>query len=593
MTQIGRSYVRLMGMLVLVAVVSFFLSPLLAAHVGTGSEAALLTAFFDIAAIFAASFVAFYASHGTKIPSFVIAILVGMAAKPLLQGIVSSEAVLSVVVGLGATLMLFGGGLETPFQQFKRSIGRILALSLPGMVLTALLFSLIVGLLGFIVHVPILATSAILLGAILASTDPAAIIPLLKGLRFKNESTRTIIISESAVTDAVGALLTVTFLSLILSGIPIESILSGYGSLFSLQSVGLLLQQVGVGVLFGILGFFLMEALVRFKCRGEEKLCEFEADTAFFLFVPIVIFVASLAFGGSGYLAAFIAGLLFNIKEELHQSDQFFNRSIDGFLKPAVFLLLGALVDVQTLIHFAPIGILAAVAFIVIVRPLTVFATLGPFALLGKKRASFKDLLFISFVRETGAVPAVLLITIASLALPQTDMIVAIGMWVILLTLIIEPPLTPWIAQKLGVAEPISPNDVAVITKTGDPFVVLGTRGYSFGRRLPQVVDWATKHGIARVVILLCLENRYSSSLVAKLKKEAAKLAKEIDADMQSKHQPAVTIELVANKGFLQENIDHLAETEKDLAVIFIGKRVLDFRLTEIKQLPVPFYFLD
>ena len=128
---------------------------------------------------------------------------------------------------------------------------------------------------------------------------------------------------------------------------------------------------------------------------------------------------------------------------------------IDGFLKPTIFILLGALIDPQSLLTYAPLGIAAALVFMLVIRPVSVFATLTPFHYFGKDRMSWKELLFISSVRETGAIPAVLIVTIASLGLPGMDGLVEIGMWVILMTLIVEPLLMPHIARYLDIAEPI------------------------------------------------------------------------------------------------------------------------------------------
>lgn len=581
---------RLLSILAIIAATGHFVAPELLELLSTHQESHLLLPFFNIAAIFAASFISFHASAKTRIPSFVTAIFFGIAARPFLENAIGSEGLLGVIVGLAATLILFGGGIETPFKQFRESIAKILVLSIPGMIVTAILTSQTAHWIGAGSTTPLLVSSAILLGAVLASTDPAAIIPILKKLRFKNTCTKTIIISESALTDAVGALLTVTFLGLITAGITFTTVLDGYGqALLSAESIKILLEQIILGGVFGFIGFLMLEGFMRFKRRHSN---EFDADAAFFLFVPIVIFALSLAAGGSGYLAAFVAGLLFKIKENIHQTDQFFNRSIEGFLKPTVFLLLGALVDLEALWKFAAIGVPLALLFIFVIRPLVVMASLGPFALFGK-RTSFKELLFISFVRETGAIPAVLLISIASFGIPQSEMIVTIGLWVILLTLLIEPPLTPWFAKWLKVAEPIKDSEDVVGEISDQPFVVLGTRGFSFLRRLPFVMDWAEKHHIPKVAVLLCLEGRHTKKLENEMRNKLTATLREIELANTADGKKTVEVTLISNKGFLQDNISNLAKTEEELTVIFIGRKVLDYRLEEIKQLPVPLYFLD
>jgi cell volume regulation protein A len=123
--------------------------------------------------------------------------------------------------------------------------------------------------------------------------------------------------------------------------------------------------------------------------------------------------------------------------------------------KPVIFLLLGALVNLNALAAYAPEGIAVALIFIFVLRPAMVFLMLGPYTLLhdANRRLSVKELLFISFVRETGAIPAVLLVTAVARATAPVNGLVEIGMWVILLTLLLSPPFTPWVARKLGVAE--------------------------------------------------------------------------------------------------------------------------------------------
>jgi cell volume regulation protein A len=427
---------------------------------------------------------------------------------------------------------------------------------------------------------------AILLGAVLASTDPASIIPILKQFRFKNRDTRDIIVSESAVTDVTGTLLTVVFLSLITAGVHFSGVGDAYSHLLSQETFLFTAKQVAFGILFGIVGYAMLEMLIRFK-RYHDK--EFEADAAFFLFVPVIIFTIALIFGGSGYLAAFIAGLLFVLSERLHTTEKFFNQTIEGFLKPSIFLLLGALVDPQLLIQYAPVGLAAAFVFMFIIRPLAVFITLGPFALLGKNRLGWRELLFISFVRETGAIPAVLLVTIVTSGITGLEGLVPIGMWVILATLIIEPPLTPFVARFLKVGEHI--DDEAGLTE--EPFVVLGSRGQSYVQRLPQVVEWAEEHGIRKVVLLHCLENRYKQDLVAEMGIQAEGEFAKINRERDLRHKWPMKLVYASREGLLQDNIDGLVKENKKITAVFTGKKMLDYHLTEVKQVSVPFYFID
>ncbi len=575
-------YLRLGFVLAVVYLLAGY-TPNLMEFLGGSSEVEMTMIFFETALLFSLSFLVFYVSSGTSLPPFVTAIFFGMAGKPLLENIIHSHALLGALVGAGATLILFGGGLETPFKNFRKLFWKILALSFPGLIFTAFTFSYSTGFLGELTGSTLSITTLVLLGAVLASTDPAAIIPVLKKLRFKNRETKDIIVSESALTDVSGTLVTVTFLALLGAGASFASISGAYTGLLS-KSTGIFLgEQLIYGVIFGLLGYGLLEALIRFKTRHEQ---EFEVDAAFFLCVPLIIFAVALAFGGSGYLAAFVAGLLFNMTEHLHDSERFFNHTIEGFMKPMIFLLLGALVEFDSLMEFAGVGILAALVFMFIIRPISVFLVLTPISLFSKSKLSIREMLFISFVRETGAIPAVLLVTIVTMNIPGMEGFLAIGMWVILLTLIIEPPLTPFVAKFLKVATPIEDSAPIDLSETSVPSVVLGTRGHSFLKRLEFVSGWALKHKLKGVVVLLCLEDKYSVELEQEIREQAEKAFKKLSKKLQ--------FTFISQKGFLQKNISKLAEERDSSTVaIFVGRKMLDFRMEEIKHLHVPLYFLD
>lgn len=564
-----------------------YLSPNFYHFFELNTEHALINTFFLVGSLFALSFIVFYISHLTSLPSFVIAIFFGLAAHTWLQPIVEHHEVLAALVGFGATLILFSGGLETPFRNFKKLFLKIFSLSFPGLLLTAFLFSTAIILLNNLFNLSISLIVAVLLGAVLASTDPAAIIPVLKRLRFKNRSTKDIIISESAVTDVTGTLLTVAFLGIIATGANFNSLSAWYTQIFSATSGLILLKQVFYGIVFGIAGYIFLEILQKLKRRHAK---EFEADSAFFLFVPVFIFTIALSLGGSGYLAAFIAGLIFNLTEHLHETERFFNHVIDGFFKPTIFILLGALVNPADLLSYAGIGIAAALIFMFIIRPLSVAITLGPFSFFGKDRLNWRELAFISFVRETGAIPAVLMVTIASLKLADIDGLVPIGMWVILLTLIIEPILTPWVAKKLQVAEEITDEKKPELGTAST--VVLATRGHSFLPRLQFAADWAAKHRIQEVSILLCLEDRFNIGLETDIKKQADTEIEKINTKLNEQLLPAITLQFISRKGLLQKNIEQVSEENNNIVAIFVGRKVLDFRLEEIKKLHVPLYFL-
>ncbi len=580
----GIAILSLLGVLAL----SFFSKTILHS-IEVSPEHGLLMVFFLTAVLFVLSTIISHVSRLTNLPSFVVAIFFGMAAKPLLEVIITNKESLSVLVGLGATLILFSGGLETPFNNFKKLIAKILSLSFPGLLITSFLTSITIYQLGTWFGLGISIVTAVLLGAVLASTDPAAIIPILKRLKFNNRSVKDIVVSESAVTDVTGTLLTIVFLALITTEVTFGSITGWYGAVFSSASGIILFKQLFFGVLLGLIGYGLLEVLLHLK---KKKNYGHEADLPFFLFVPIIIFVFALVFEGSGYLAAFIAGLMFHLTTHLKDTEHFFNNLVEGFFKPTIFILLGALVDLEKLIEYAPIGILVALVFMFVVRPISVFICLTIFKFFGKEKLNTNDMLFISFVRETGAIPAVLLVTIASLAIPETKGLIEIGMWVILATLIIEPPLTPYVAKKLGVAEETKDTEELVLPTS--PAVMIVSRGYGFIKRLTEVCDYASKNNINKVVVLLCLEQKYTEELEKSIREAAFDAFRKENKKLVDNDQSEIKFKFISRKGLLQDNIDFIAnQAESSIATIFAGKKILDYHLSEIKQLSIPIKFID
>src|SRR5262249_11518941 len=149
-------------------------------------------------------------------------------------------------------------------------------------------------------QVAILPAVAILLGAILASTDPAAIIPVLQNVKFKRRDIKDIVIAESALNDVAGALLTTVFLGLPLATMALND---AYRALATPETYRFLAEQAGYGVIFGLAGYVLLMFLSGIKRKHSET---YGADQVYFLAVPIAAFVGAAAFGGSGFLAAFI-----------------------------------------------------------------------------------------------------------------------------------------------------------------------------------------------------------------------------------------------------------------------------------------------
>lgn len=565
--------------------VSFALRPLLHSSLVSGEQGVLTLAFFEMIVVLFFGYLATELSKPTVIPSFVLAIVIGMLERESLSVVVQNGTVLTILTTLGAALILFGGGLDTPFALFKKLIGPILSIAFLGTILTALGFTFGISLAGTWLGMTIPVGAAVVVGAALASTDPAAIIPSLSQLIFKNPRVKHIAVSESAINDVVGAVLTGVFLTIVTTKPEgITTIGSAYVHLLGMETIMEVLLELAVGMAIGYFGFVVLKLWSAFIAkRGDQG----QADAALFLAVPLTCYLLATALHGSGFLAVFVSSLLFYIEEHNRHVEHYFVHTIEGFMKPMIFMLLGAAVDPMSLMQVAPLGIAMGALFMFVIRPIAVFLTVGPFAW-SKHKITLRELLFLSFVRETGVIPAVLLIGLRASGIPGAETAVAVGLWVILLTLIVQPPLTPFLAKALGLIAPNSalPGDIK------EEVAVLCSRGRSFVKRLPIVAEWAGKHGVHMVVVLHCLEDNYTDAAAEKMQKVAEQSFKELTKERSKENAKTVHFRLVARRGMLEENIAEFLKSSP-VAMVFVGNKMLDYRLSEVKALSAPFTFLD
>ncbi len=387
----------------------------------------------------------------TLIPSFVWAIFAGMALQPLLGFYTHHIDGFKMAIEVMAAFILFAGGLEIPFKNFQKWFFPIASLSLVGIVVSAVTSAALMLLLLSITgnYTVSLIPSIIILAAALSSTDPTAIIPTLKTMHFKRKFLKDIAITESALTDVSGSILT-RFLLIALISVPIaqQSEISSYlKPLFQKAAYDALALQIMTGILVGYIGYALLRKF--YMEKQDEVGDDSKQDPALLLSVPLFTFVVGNVLGGAGFLASFVSGLISEANGGLKKVSHFYGSLLDHLIKPFIFISLGALVPLSTLLDNAFLGITIGLFFIFIVRPSVVFMSLFPWFISGTFR--FKDLLFLSLIRETGIISAVLIVIASAFNIINSDFVISMGMWVILLTLVLEPPLTPYLARKIGV----------------------------------------------------------------------------------------------------------------------------------------------
>lgn len=404
---------------------------------------------FVVGSILFLGFVINRISPKTAIPSFVWVIFAGMAMQPLLESFTAEVELLKIIMEVFAAIILFYGGMEIPFKNFQKWFFPIATLSLVGVALSSVLFSLLLYGLSIAIGIfdPSLLPSIVILSVALASTDPTALIPVLDKLKFKRNYIKEIAISESALTDISGSILTrfllVAFLSISAAQ---RSPFDYFAPLIQKDTYDEFALQIMTGILVGWIGYSLIKSLYKRRAEGQDH-----TDPALLLAVPIFTFSLGNVLGGAGFLAAFVAGLMSESSKPIKEASEFYDHILEHLVHPFIFIILGALIPLTLFLEYAPLGLMSAFVFMFVIRPLVVFLSLSPWLYKGKFQ--FADLVFFSFIRETGIIAAVLLVIASSFNVIQSDFVIAIGMWIILITLVVEPPLTPWLARKVGVAE--------------------------------------------------------------------------------------------------------------------------------------------
>ncbi|MDB4978190.1 MAG: hypothetical protein JWM56_376 [Candidatus Peribacteria bacterium] len=123
------------------------------------------------------------------------------------------------------------------------------------------------------------------------------------------------------------------------------------------------------------------------------------------------------------------------------------------------------------------------------------------------------------------------------------------------------------------------------------PSVVLCSRGYSFEDRLEGVTDYAERNKVKKVILLHCPEKKHSEKFVQDIQEHAVKLFAATNKKLLKHGKKELKFELRMEEGLLEDNLKKLLAKE-NVSVVFVGMKMLDYRLSEIKKLKTAFYFM-
>ncbi len=373
-----------------------------------------------------------------KVPDVALFLLVGLALGPDALGLIhvkADSALNQVILIFGSCYILFDGGASLRFNVLKEVWITIAAIATVGVVITGAVTGLAAH---YLLGVPIIV--ALLLGASLASTDPATLVPIFKQVKIKDRVAQTVM-SESAFNDAMGAIATFAVLGVAM----------GTGEFSLATALKDLLWQAGLGiVLGGVLGY--LAALL----IAHEK-WDFLAEYAPLVSLMAVIGAYMGADGAhaSGFMAVFVFGMVignkasFGFKMEEHESERLeeYVSTTALIMRMFIFLLLGAQVDFALMNQYLLGGAAVVLVMMFVARPLAVFLCAGP-----DRRAKWskEELLFMCWTRETGVIPAALAGLLLGMKAPGAQMIASVTFLAVLMTILIQAPTTKWLARRLG-----------------------------------------------------------------------------------------------------------------------------------------------
>jgi len=382
-----------------------------------------------------------FVAQKCKIPDVAIFLIVGIAIGPQALGLINikaDSALYQIILLFGASYILFDGGASLRLNILKRVWITIVVIATIGVLITAAIT-------GFAAHVALGLPwiVALLLGAALASTDPATLVPIFRQVKIRDRVAQTVM-SESAFNDAMGAIVTFGVLAVAM----------GTGEFSLTASLFELFKQSAVGIVAGaLLGYFaaLLIAHERWAFLSQ--------------YAPVVTLVAVIGayfaadgLQASGFMAVFVFGIMIGNKDsfgftmepgEAQKLDDYVMTTA-FIMRLFIFILLGSQVDFGLMAQYWAGGVVVVLILIFVARPVTVFACALP-----DRRAkwSFNEMLFMCWTRETGVIPAALAGLLLGMKAPGAPVIASVTFIAILMTILIQAPTTKWLGQRLGLME--------------------------------------------------------------------------------------------------------------------------------------------
>lgn len=388
-------------------------------------------------------------------------------------GLLFDDYYIAYVIGsLALAIILFDGGLRTKLSAFRGILAPALLLATLGVVITATL----TGIVALMVLPGMDLLEGLLLGSIVASTDAAAVFFLLRagGMQLPSRASSMLEV-ESGTNDPVAVFLTIILAEILVSG----------GGVPGWEVLGRLGQQAAVGGALGLAsGIGIVWLLNRIDMPGG-------LHPLFVVAGAVFIYSLTSILGGSGLLAAYLAGLvLANRPVRAYPSIVAFHDAATWLAQIGMFLVLGLLVTPSTLMNYALPGLAVAAFLMLVARPAAVFLCLAPFSF------SRNEKLYFSWVGLRGAVSVFLAGIPTLVGVPQAETYFNMAFFVVLVSLVVQGWTVNSSARRLNLALRRTPPAVTRIEldipgQTGQEMVGYPVSPESMVLGLTRLPGWA------------------------------------------------------------------------------------------------------
>jgi potassium/hydrogen antiporter len=363
-------------------------------------------------------------------PLLLVFLVIGMLAGDAGPGGLQFDDVRTtyLVGSVALALILFDGGLRTRFQNIRSVLAPSMVLATIGVLLTALITAPIAKF-----ALDLNWTEALLVGAVVASTDAAAVFLLVhaQGLRLRPRVGATLE-AESGSNDPFAV-----FLTLML----VEFISLGHSSPAHVALE--LAREAGLGAVIGVIGGRIIVMALNRVALPQGLHAPYVTTTA------LVIFGVAQLFHGSGFLAVYLAGIIVgNRPTRAHTSIVTFLDAATWLAQIVMFVLLGLLVSPQRLGSSVGPAVVVALVLMLVARPVAVFLCLAPF------RFNWREKIFIAWTGLRGAV-AIFLASIPMLVgLSKAYLYFDVAFVVVIISLLLQGWTLAPAARRLHVALP-------------------------------------------------------------------------------------------------------------------------------------------